>query len=65
VGIAFALTIPVAATAWAELDAGLQPGKRYELEEQRTEALRRDDDEDGAPPGTRVDLDHGRAVVRR
>ena len=54
----------LAATAWAELDAGLQPGKRLEMEERRAEASRRDDVEDGAPPRSTVDLDGGIAIVR-
>ena len=54
----------LAATAWAELDAGLQPGKRLKMEERRAEALRRDDVEDGAPPLSTVDLDGGVAIVR-
>ncbi|MGW7315222.1 DUF6191 domain-containing protein [Streptomyces sp. NPDC054865] len=40
------------------------PGKQNELEERRSALVMRDDEEDGAPPRSRVDLDGGRAVIR-
>lgn len=42
----------------------LDPRERHRHEEQRSEALRRDDVEDGAPPRSRVDLDSGTAHIR-
>jgi hypothetical protein len=42
----------------------LNPADRHRLEEERREALRRDDAEDGAPPRSRVDLESGTAHLR-
>ncbi|SNR55396.1 hypothetical protein SAMN06272737_11271 [Blastococcus mobilis] len=43
--------------------AALIPGKAVDLEEQRVREMCRDDVEDGAPPGTRIDLDSGVAYL--
>ncbi|AXE80497.1 hypothetical protein C5746_30005 [Streptomyces atratus] len=49
-----------------ELAAVLNPNKRVEIEQRRTEQLVRHDSEAGAPPHvTGVDLTTGRAVIRR
>jgi hypothetical protein len=45
--------------------AALFPGKAIDLEQQRVRELTRDDVENGAPPGTRIDLDAGVAYVDR
>jgi hypothetical protein len=49
-----------------ELAAALNPNKRVEIEQRRTEQSVRHDGEAGAPPhATGVDLTTGRAVIRR
>jgi Family of unknown function (DUF6191) len=45
--------------------AALFPGKAIDLEQQRVRELTRDDVENGAPPGARIDLDAGVAYVDR
>lgn len=45
-----------------ELDAFFSGGKRLELEDRKSQSLMRDDEESGAPPHLRIDLDGG--VVR-
>ena len=55
------------ATASASFDVLselLSPAERHRLDEQRHEALRRDDAEEGAPPRSRVDLEAGTAHIR-
>ncbi|MGW4160108.1 DUF6191 domain-containing protein [Streptomyces sp. NPDC004788] len=54
-----------AAMAVDELFALLTPTKHVRLEQQRTDMVLRHDAEDGAPPAMGLDLDAGRAVVRR
>ncbi|MFB7909968.1 DUF6191 domain-containing protein [Kitasatospora sp. NPDC056076] len=53
------------ATATEELHALLYPGKRAQLEQRRVELVLRDDEHDGAPKRTGIDLAGGRAVIRR
>lgn len=53
------------ATATEELHALLYPGKRVQLEQRRIELVLRDDEHDGAPKRTGIDLAGGRAVLRR
>ncbi|MGH3859745.1 DUF6191 domain-containing protein [Actinokineospora sp.] len=49
-----------------ELDAFFSGGKRLELEDRKSQSLMRDDEESGAPPHPRVDLDGGPVrMVRR
>ncbi|MFI0978571.1 DUF6191 domain-containing protein [Streptomyces sp. NPDC021093] len=49
-----------------ELAAALNPNKRVEIAQRRTDELIRHDAEAGAPPrATEVDLGAGRAVIRR
>ncbi|MFE4518580.1 DUF6191 domain-containing protein [Kitasatospora sp. NPDC056783] len=55
----------VGATATEELHALLYPGKRVQLEQRRVELVLRDDEHDGAPKRTGIDLAGGRAVIRR
>jgi hypothetical protein len=55
---------PVASTGFDLLHAALSPGKQDELDQRRTEELVRDDEQDGAPPRSRVDLDAGVAYLR-
>ncbi|MER7585093.1 DUF6191 domain-containing protein [Kitasatospora sp. NPDC097691] len=53
------------ATATEELHALLYPSKRAQLEQRRIELVLRDDEHDGAPKRTGIDLAGGRAVIRR
>ncbi|MEE1783583.1 DUF6191 domain-containing protein [Streptomyces sp. SP17BM10] len=53
------------ATATEELHALLYPGKRVQLAQRRIELVLRDDEHDGAPKQTAIDLSGGRAVIRR
>ncbi|WP_443053093.1 DUF6191 domain-containing protein [Streptomyces sp. NBC_01186] len=55
----------VGATAVEELHALIYPSKRVQLEEQRIELVLREDEEDGAPERTGIDLDAGRARFYR
>jgi hypothetical protein len=52
------------AVATEELHALLYAGKRAQLEQRRVELVLRDDEADGAPPRTGIDLAGGRAVIR-
>lgn len=54
----------ISSTGFEELHAGFSPGKQNELKERQSALVMRDDEEDGAPPRSRVDLDGGRAVIR-
>ncbi|MFD0276092.1 DUF6191 domain-containing protein [Kitasatospora sp. NPDC127111] len=53
------------ATATEELHALLYPGKRAQLEQRRIALVLRDDEHDGAPRRTGIDLAAGTAVLRR
>jgi hypothetical protein len=56
----------VSAPGIDEMHAILYASKRHELDQRRTSQLLRDDDHgDAAPPHSRVDLDGGKAVIRR
>ncbi|MGC0419554.1 DUF6191 domain-containing protein [Embleya sp. AB8] len=52
------------ATGVEELHALLYPGKRVQLEQRRVELVLRDDEQDGAPKRTGIDLDAGTARIR-
>ncbi|WP_214325209.1 DUF6191 domain-containing protein [Nonomuraea sediminis] len=54
----------VTAPGVEELAAAFQGSKRIELEQRETELMLRDDETDGAPPTTRIDLTSGRAVIQ-
>ena len=54
----------VSATGFEQLHLVFAASKQHELDERRSSLLLRDDQGDGAPPSTRVDLDGGLAVVR-
>ncbi|AZM52693.1 hypothetical protein DMA15_08855 [Streptomyces sp. WAC 01529] len=49
--------------AFDEFTAVVNGNKTVELEQRRVELLRRDDESDGAPPRSRVDLTNGVAFV--
>jgi hypothetical protein len=55
----------VGATATEELHALIYPGKRVQLEQRRIELVLRDDEHDGAPGKTGIDLDAGTASIAR
>jgi hypothetical protein len=52
------------ATATEELHALIYTSKRAQLEQRRIELVLRDDEHDGAPPRSAVDLDAGTAIIR-
>jgi hypothetical protein len=54
----------VSSTGFDLLHAALSPGKQHELDQRRTEELVRDEEDEGAPPRSRVDLDAGVAHLR-
>ena len=54
----------ISATGFEQLHAVFAAGKQQQLDERKSSLMLRDDEGDGAPPRTRVDLDGGRAVVR-
>jgi hypothetical protein len=51
--------MPATTVGFEELDAFFSGGKRLELEDRKSQSLMRDDEESGAPPHLRVDLDGG------
>ncbi|MEU1782238.1 DUF6191 domain-containing protein [Streptomyces abikoensis] len=53
------------ATATEELHALIYPSKRAQLEQRRIELVLRDDEQDGAPRRTGIDLDAGVARLER
>ncbi|AHI01483.1 hypothetical protein KALB_8125 [Kutzneria albida DSM 43870] len=55
---------PIGGTAFDELHATLYAGKRAELAQRHTQSLLREEDEAGAPPSTKVDLDSGMVSLR-
>ncbi|MER5792990.1 DUF6191 domain-containing protein [Streptomyces sp. NPDC001980] len=54
----------ISATGFEQLHAALSPGKQHELKERQSALVLRDDEEDGAPPRSTVDLTAGTAVIR-
>ncbi|MFG3293574.1 DUF6191 domain-containing protein [Streptomyces sp. NPDC048179] len=54
----------ISATGFEQLHAALSPGKQNELKERQSALVLRDDEEDGAPPHSTVDLTAGTAVIR-
>ncbi|WP_434451579.1 DUF6191 domain-containing protein [Lentzea sp. E54] len=55
---------PLAAAGIGELGATFEAGKRDELEYRKEERQLRDEEGDGAPPRSLVDLDGGTAVLQ-
>ncbi|MFE9045551.1 DUF6191 domain-containing protein [Streptomyces sp. NPDC007818] len=53
----------LSSVAFDEFTATVNGNKTAELEQRRVELLRRDDESDGAPPRSRVDLAHGTAFI--
>lgn len=54
--------MPVSSAGFEELDAFFAGGKRHELDDRAHSLMLRQDEEDGAPPLMKVDLDGGRVV---
>ncbi len=54
----------MAATGFDLLQEALYPSKRYEIEERDAQALMAEEDDDGAPPRSSIDLGAGTAVIR-
>ncbi|WP_354644998.1 DUF6191 domain-containing protein [Kitasatospora camelliae] len=54
----------VSATGFEQLHAQFAAGKQHELDQRRSTSMLRDEEGEGAPPRTRVDLARGTAVVR-
>ncbi len=50
--------------AMEELVAGMYGTKRYELEQRQVDIMLVEDQADGAPPRSHVDLDAGKVVLR-
>lgn len=55
---------PVSAAGFEELDAFMGAGKRHELDQRNHSLMMRQDEDDGAPPAMKVDLDGNRIVLR-
>ena len=51
----------MSSTGFDLLQEALYPSKRYEIEQRDHEALLAEEDADGAPPRSRIDLDKGTA----
>jgi hypothetical protein len=56
---------PAPALALDELQSLFHAGQRHAIEQRKHELVLRDDDQDGAPPRVRVDLDANRVVITR
>jgi hypothetical protein len=54
----------ISATGFEQLHATFSDGKRHELRERQTTLILRDEQGEGAPPRSRVDLDAALAVIR-
>ena len=55
----------VSSTGFDLLHAALSPGKEHELDQRRTELVMREEDEEGAPPRDRIDMERGIAHLHR
>lgn len=56
---------PVSAIAVGELDVFFQGTHRHQQDQRSSSLMLRDEETDGAPPGIRLDLESGTAVVPR
>ncbi|WP_026412418.1 DUF6191 domain-containing protein [Actinomadura oligospora] len=55
---------PISAVAVGELGAFFHGTHRHQQDQKASSLMMRDDETDGAPPRTRINLDTGTAVVR-
>lgn len=51
----------MASTGFDILQEALYPSKKHEVEQREHEALVYEEDAEGAPPRSRIDLEHGKA----
>jgi uncharacterized protein DUF6191 len=56
---------PISAAGFEELDAFFAAGRRHDLEQRNHSLMLREDEEEGAPPLMRVDMEGERIVLRR
>jgi hypothetical protein len=56
---------PAHAAGLDELQSVFHSGTRHAVERRRAELILREDEDDGAPPLVRVDLDQGRILITR
>lgn len=56
-------SLPLSGTGFEEVDAFFTGAKRAELEERHSRSMLREEEADGAPPRTVVDLDAGVVTV--
>jgi hypothetical protein len=56
---------PASAAGLDELQAMFHAGKRHSIERRDQERVLRDDEHDGAPPISSIDLEAGRAIIIR
>ena len=54
----------MASTGFDLLQEALYPSKRYEIEQREHESLMAEEDAEGAPPRSHIDLDKGTAHLR-
>jgi len=57
--------MPASSAGFEELDAFFGSGKRHELDQRSSSLVLRQEEDDGAPPLMKVDLDKGRIVLNR
>ncbi|MFF8769976.1 DUF6191 domain-containing protein [Kitasatospora sp. NPDC015120] len=55
----------ISATGFEQLHAQFAAGKQHQLDERQSSLMLRDEEDDGAPPRTRVDLAAGVVVLVR
>lgn len=56
---------PLSAVAVGELDAFFHSTHRHRQDQRNSSLILRDEEDDGAPPRNKIDLDTGTAIVRR
>jgi hypothetical protein len=54
----------MSSTGFDILQEALYPSKKHQIEQREHESLMAEEDTDGAPPRTRIDLDRGTAHIR-
>jgi hypothetical protein len=54
----------MSSTGFDILQESLYPSKKHEIEQREHESLMAEEDAEGAPPRTRIDLDRGTAHIR-
>ena len=54
----------MSSTGFDVLQEALYPSKKHEVEQRDHEALMAEEDAEGAPPRSRIDLDKGTATIR-